>query len=73
VGTDRDRLRPGQAAADLGRGRDQDARERRSPSLCEIWTMTRSKSTEIGCLSSSTAGVSDLALVDPFFVVDVGT
>ena len=49
------------------------ARERRSPSLCEIWTMTRSKSTEIGCLSSSTARVSDLALADPFFVVDVGT
>ncbi len=49
------------------------ALERRSPSLCEICTITRSKSTEIGCLSSLSAGVSDLALVDPFFVVDVAT
>ena len=28
------------------------ARERRSPSVCEICTMTRSKSTVMGCLSS---------------------
>jgi len=49
------------------------ARERRSPSVCEICTMTRSKSTEIGCLSSLTANFSVLARPDPSFVVDVGT
>ena len=48
------------------------ARERRSPSVGEIWTMTRSKSTEIGCLSSL-AAVPALAWPVPFFVVDVGT
>ena len=46
------------------------ARERRSPSVGEIWTMTRSKSTEIGCLSSD---ASALAFPVPFFVVDVAT
>ena len=49
------------------------ARERRSPSVCEICTITRSKRTEMGCLSSVTAGASPLARPDPFFVVDVAT
>ena len=49
------------------------ARERRSPSVGEICTITRSKSTEIGCLSSLASGFSVLARLDPSFVVDVGT
>jgi hypothetical protein len=49
------------------------ARERRSPSVWEICTITRSNSTEIGCLSSLTAAASVLARLAPFFVVDVAT
>ena len=43
------------------------ARDLRSPSVGEICTMTRSKSTEMGCLSAATASLA------PFFLVDVGT
>ena len=49
------------------------ARERRSPSVGEICTMTRSKSTEMGCLSSLSRPGSALAWPVPFFAVDVGT
>jgi hypothetical protein len=53
------------------------ARERRSPSLGEICTSTRSKRTEIGCLSTLVAcfGLSarlELELELSFFV-DVAT
>ena len=43
------------------------ARERRSPSVWEICTMTRSNNTEMGCFSST------LACSPAFFVVVVGT
>jgi len=46
------------------------ARERRSPSVGEICTMTRSKSTVMGCLSSA---LPALACPAPFLVVDDGT
>ena len=49
------------------------ARERRSPSVGEICTMTRSKSTEIGCLSSPGSSLGLVAWLLPFFAVDVGT
>ena len=49
------------------------ARERRSPSVGEICTSTRSKSTEMGCLSSLLASEPVLSWLVPFFVVDVGT
>src|SRR5271155_4318893 len=49
------------------------ARERRPPSVGEICTMTRSKSTEIGCLSPLVSCFEVPTRLSPAFVVDVGT
>ena len=49
------------------------ARERRSPSVGEVCTMTRSKRTEMGCLSSLLASEPVFSWPVPFFVVEVGT